>query len=401
VALPAATGNATAIAVTLRAGLNALRLERSVGASWSVASFSFTLTGDASPDAFSFAAKSNVATGSTVVSDPATITGITMPAAVSVAGGEYSVGCTGPFTSAAGTIANGQSVCVRHTASAAFGATVTTTLTVGGVIASFSSTTIAAASIPRLANISTRMQVLTGADVLIGGFIIGGSQAKTVVVRARGPSLIPAGVPNALANPVLQLFSGATQIAANDNWKEAANQAAVQSSGFAPSNDFESAILTTLNPGAYTAIVTGANLGTGVAIIEVFEVDLPQVPLLNISTRGKVLTGGDVMIGGFIIQGNSPQTVVVRARGPSLTAAGVPGALQDPVLQLFSGQAVIASNDDWQASADAAVIQSSGFAPSDTRESVIRITLNPGAYTAIVTGKNGTTGVGIIEVFAQ
>ena len=253
---------------------------------------------------------------------------------------------------------------------------------------------------PRLANISTRMQVLTGNDVLIGGFIIGGSQAKTVVVRARGPSLVPLGVPNALANPVLQLFSGPTQIAANDDWKEAANQAALSASGFAPANDFESAILTTLNPGAYTAIVTGAALGTGVAIIEVFEVDLPAVPLLNISTRGKVLTGGDVMIGGFIIQGDAPQTVVIRARGPSLTAAGVPGALQDPVLQLFAGQAVIASNDDWQASPDAAAIQSSGFAPSDAREAVIRVTLNPGAYTAIVTGKNGTTGVGIIEVFA-
>jgi hypothetical protein len=157
----------------------------------------------------------------------------------------------------------------------------------------------------------------------------------------------------------------------------------------------------TLNPGAYTAIVTGANLGTGVAIIEVFEVDRPEVPLLNIATRGKVLTGGDVMIGGFIIQGDAPQTVVVRARGPSLTAAGVPGALQDTVLQLFSGPNVIAANDDWQASPDAVTIQTAGFAPSDTRESVIRITLNPGAYTAIVTGAGGTTGVGIIEVFAQ
>ena len=256
-------------------------------------------------------------------------------------------------------------------------------------------------TIPRLANISTRMQVLTGADVLIGGFIIGGTQAKTVVVRARGPSLTAAGVTGALANPVLQLFSGATQLEANDNWQQAANAATIQSSGFAPSDPLESAIYTTLSPGAYTAIVTGAGGGTGVSIIEVFEVDVPQVPLLNIATRGKVLTGGDVMIGGFIIQGDAPQTVLVRARGPSLTAAGVPGALQDTVLQLFAGAAVIASNDDWQSSPDAAVIQSSGFAPSDARESVIRITLNPGAYTAIVTGKNGTTGVGIIEVFAQ
>ena len=268
--------------------------------------------------------------------------------------------------------------------------------------ASFSSgADVDASAFPRLANISTRMQVLTGADVLIGGFIIGGTQPKTVVVRARGPSLTAAGVPGALANPVLQLFSGATQLEANDNWQQAANAATIQASGFAPSDSLESAIHTTLNPGAYTAIVTGAGGGTGVSIIEVFEVGTPEVPLLNIATRGKVLTGADVMIGGFIIQGSAPQTVVVRARGPSLTAAGVPGALQDTVLQLFAGAAVIASNDDWQASPDAAVIQAAGFAPSDTRESVIRVTLNPGAYTAIVTGKNGTTGVGIIEVFAQ
>ena len=259
----------------------------------------------------------------------------------------------------------------------------------------------AAAQVPRLANISTRMQVLTGADVLIGGFIIGGSQPKTVVVRARGPSLTAAGVPGALANPVLQLFSGATQIDANDNWQQAANQATIQSSGLAPPDPLESAIHTTLAPGAYTAVVTGAGLTSGVGLIEVFEVDKPEAPLLNIATRGKVLTGSDVMIGGFIIQGDAPQTVIVRARGPSLTAAGVPGALEDPVLQLFSGQTVIASNDDWTASPDQAVIQSSGFAPSDTREAVIRITLSPGAYTAIVTGKGGATGVGIVEVFAQ
>ena len=256
-------------------------------------------------------------------------------------------------------------------------------------------------TIPRLANIATRMQVLTGADVLIGGFIIGGSQAKTVVVRARGPSLTAAGVPGALQNPLLQLFSGQTVIAANDDWQQAGNAAALQTSGFAPADPKESAILITLGPGAYTAIVSGVGNTTGVGIVEVFEVDLPQVPLINIATRGQVLTAADVMIGGFIIQGDAPQTVIVRARGPSLTAAGVPGALQDPVLQLFSGQTQIGINDDWQTDANAGQIQSRGFAPSDARESAILVTLPPGAYTAIVTGKNGTTGVGIIEVFAQ
>ena len=256
-------------------------------------------------------------------------------------------------------------------------------------------------TIPRLANIATRMQVLTGADVLIGGFIIGGSQAKTVVVRARGPSLTAAGVPGALQNPLLQLFSGQTQIGVNDDWQQATNAGTVLSSGFAPADARESAILTTLGPGAYTAIVSGAGGTTGVGIVEVFEVDLPEVPLINIATRGQVLTGADVMIGGFIIQGDSPQTVIVRARGPSLTALGVPGALQNPLLQLFSGQTQIAVNDDWQTDTNAVQIQTRGFAPSDARESAILVTLSPGAYTAIVTGAGSTTGVGIIEVFAQ
>ncbi len=262
-------------------------------------------------------------------------------------------------------------------------------------------TALDARAFPRLANISTRMQVLTGNDVLIGGFIIGGNQPKTVVVRARGPSLIPLGVPNAIANPRMDLFSGQAVIASSDDWGGNANAAAIQASGFAPSSAFESAILATLGPGAYTAVVSGAGGTTGVGIIEVFEVDRPEAPLANISTRGQVLTGGDVMIGGFIIQGDAPQTVVVRARGPSLVPFGITNALADPVLQLFAGQAVIASNDDWQAAGNAAQIQSAGFAPSDAKEAAILVTLNPGAYTAIVTGKNGGTGVGIIEVFAQ
>jgi len=253
----------------------------------------------------------------------------------------------------------------------------------------------------RLGNISTRMQVLTGNDVLIGGFIIGGTTPKTVVVRARGPSLIPFGITNALANPKLDLYSGQTVIASNDDWQSAPNAPAINSSGFAPSNALESAILTTLNPGPYTAIVSGVGTTTGVGIVEVFEVDHPETPLINISTRGQVLTGNDVMIGGFIIQGSAPQTVMVRARGPSLIPYGITNALVDPVLQLFSGQTLVASNDDWGSATNAAQIQASGFAPGNAKESAILITLNPGAYTAIVTGAGGGTGVGIVEVFAQ
>ena len=258
----------------------------------------------------------------------------------------------------------------------------------------------APSSFPRLVNISTRMQVLTGDDVMIGGFIIGGSAPKTVVVRGRGPSLGQVGAPT-LANPKLDLYSGSTLVASNDDWQSAPNAATISSSGFAPADNAESAVLTTLAPGAYTAIVSGVGNTTGVGIVEVFEVDRFDLPLLNISTRGRVLIGAEVMIGGFIIHGNAPRTVVVRARGPSLSAQGVPGVLPNPVLQLYRGQDQIAVNDNWQTAANHLTLAASGFAPADPLEAAILVTLAPGAYTAIVTGVSGGTGVGIVEVFAQ
>jgi len=253
---------------------------------------------------------------------------------------------------------------------------------------------------PRLSAISTRMQVLTGNDVAIGGFVIGGSTPKTIVVRARGPSLAAAGVTGVLQNPQLQLFSGQSSLAFNDNWQDAPNSAQVLASGFAPSDAAESAILITLGPGAYTAIVSGAGGGTGVGIVEIFEVDADSMPLIAISTRGQVLTGNNVMIGGFVIEGSAPRTVVVRARGPSLTAAGVSGALADPQLQLFSGSTLIGYNNNWQDS-DPDAILASGYAPANPLESAIRVTLPPGAYTAIVSGVGGGTGVGIVEVITS
>jgi uncharacterized delta-60 repeat protein len=257
----------------------------------------------------------------------------------------------------------------------------------------------AAADSPRLGALSTRMQVLTGDNVLIGGFIIGGSTPKTVVVRARGPSLASSGISNFLANPQLQLVFGDGSVIANDDWGNAANAADIQASGFAPSDPHESAILVTLQPGPYTAIVSGVGGTTGVGIVEVFEVDHPENPLAGISTRGEVLTGNDVMIGGLIIQGNAPQTVVLRARGPSLASQGVANPLQNPVLQLVASDGTTITNDDWGSAPNAAQIQASGFAPSDPHESAILVTLQPGAYTAIVSGAGGSTGVGIVEVF--
>jgi hypothetical protein len=263
------------------------------------------------------------------------------------------------------------------------------------VTASFSLYT----SIPRLVNLSTRSQVLTGDNVLIGGFIIDGGP-KTVVVRARGPSM--AGqVPNVMANPTLTLYSGQTAIASNDDWQNAANAAAISASGFAPPHSLEPAILMTLDPGAYTAIVGGSGGTTGIGIFEVFEVDHAEVALINISSRARAGIGNDVMIGGFIIQGDGPQTVVVRARGPSLSSQGGPDTLANPSLALYLGQTVIASNDNWQSAGNANVLQMSGFAPPNTLESAILITLNPGAYTAIVSGADGGTGIGIVELFRQ
>lgn len=312
-------------------------------------------------------------------------------------------------TACAGNFTTGNSVMLSATAnsdsfftgwSGSCGGTGSCTVTMNAarsVTATFASNT----SIQRLVNISTRGKVLTGENVLIGGFIVSGDTPKTLVVRGRGPWLASQGVTGVLVDPKLDLYSGQTLIAANDNWQSAANSAELSASGYAPSIAAESAILTTLNPGPYTAVVSGVGGMTGVGIVEVFELDQPQTELINIATRGQVLTGNDVLIGGFAISGNTPLTVVVRASGPSLGNQGVANPLADPVLELFSGQTMIASNDNWASASNAQQLSSSGFAPLHPNESAILITLNPGLYTAIVRGANGSTGVGTVEVFAQ
>lgn len=255
----------------------------------------------------------------------------------------------------------------------------------------------------RLINFSTRGQVQTLNNVMIGGFIIQGATPKKVLIRASGPNLANYGVSGVLADPMLELHrsSDGAIIASNDDWGSATNAAEISATTLAPVNSKESAILATLDPGAYTAIVTGKNAGTGVGIVEVYEIDHPEIPLVNISTRGRVEIGDGVMIGGFIIQGSSPQTVLIRAAGPNLANYGVAGVLANPKLDLYSGQTIIASNDDWQAAANAAAIQATGLAPSNVFESAILISLQPGAYTAIVSGADGGSGIAIVEVFAQ
>lgn len=255
---------------------------------------------------------------------------------------------------------------------------------------------------PRLANISTRAQVLTGDDVVIGGFVIGGSANKTVAIVATGPSLSQFGISNPLANPTLRLVrSDGSILATNDDWQADGGASQLQVAGLEPSHSLEAALLVSLPPGAYTAIVEGAGGGTGVSVIGVYEVGGPTVPLMNISTRGRVGTGIDVMIGGFVIQGAGPQTVAIAATGPSLAQYGITSPLTNPKITLVrsSDQTAIATNDDWQADANASQLQMAGLAPSDPRESGLYRTLQPGAYTVIVEGVGGATGVSVIGVY--
>ncbi len=251
-----------------------------------------------------------------------------------------------------------------------------------------------------LGNISTRLRVGTGDDALIGGFIITGDQPKEVIIRAIAPSLGAAGVQGALSDPVLELNGASGTIASNDNWQQ--GDTSRIPNGFAPNDPRESVVVTTLNPGSYTAVVRGAGGGIGIGLIEAYDLSPGGgAKLANISTRGPVESGANVLIGGFIAAGESSGSaqVVVRAIGPSLGAAGVNGALQDPTLELYNGNGTpIAANDNWKDS-QAAELQAIGIPPNDDREAAIVASLAPGAYTAVVGGKNGTMGVGLVEVY--
>ena len=253
-----------------------------------------------------------------------------------------------------------------------------------------------------LGNISTRAFVQTGDNVMIGGLIITGVGQKKVIIRAIGPSLVNYGITNPLQNPTLELHdhTGAV-IASNDNWMDAPNEQEIINSGRAPSNNLESAILTNLNPGAYTAIVRGVNAGTGIGLVEVYDLDLAaESKLGNISTRAFVQTGDNVMIGGFIVSGPDSGKVIVRAIGPSLVSYGITNPLQNPTLELHDHTgAVIASNDNWMNAPNEQEIINSGRAPGNSLESAILTTLDAGAYTAIVRGVNAGTGVALVEVY--
>jgi uncharacterized protein YggT (Ycf19 family) len=280
--------------------------------------------------------------------------------------------------------------------------------------------TVEAGPISTLGNISARAFVQTGDNVEIGGFIVQGTEPKKVIIRAIGPELgaPPYNIPNALLNPTLELHdSTGALIASNDNWMTTIiggiithdQVTDIVNSGYAPGDGRESAMIVSLPPGNYTAIVRGVANMTGVALVEVYDLSpAPDSTLGNISTRSFVQTGDDVMIGGVIVQGTEPKSAIIRAIGPELTQYGVPNVLADPTLELHdSTGASIASNDNWQHTIIGGIITSdqvqeimdSGHAPTDPSESAIIATLSPGNYTAIVRGVNNTTGVALVEVY--
>lgn len=255
-------------------------------------------------------------------------------------------------------------------------------------------------------NISTRMRVLTDDKVLIGGFIITGSEPKKVIIRGIGPSLVNVGLQGVMADPTLELHQGNSTLATNDNWKE--HQTEVEATTIPPSHDLESAIVTTLSPGAYTAILADKNNAPGIGVVEVYDLAQSSISqLANISTRGFVDTNDNVMIGGFIVGGGSTggtAKVMVRAIGPSLTAAGVSDALADTTLELFDGNGTsLDTNDDWKLRSDGssqqAEIEATTIPPKDDRESAMVSTLLPGNHTAIVRGKGNSTGVALVEAY--
>lgn len=248
-----------------------------------------------------------------------------------------------------------------------------------------------------LANVSTRARVSDGEDVVIGGFIIAGDTPRTVVLRGLGPSLTQAGIPGAASDPKLSLFnSTGGLIAFNDNWDP--TDPITIASGLAPTEPLESFLMATLPAGAYTSVLE-TNGSPGVALFELYQLGSPS-GVVNLSTRGRVGVGDNVIISGFILTGGHSTRVVVRAIGPSLSSAGVSDPLADPELELFDGYGtLIFRNDNWRTDQEAQIEQS-GLAPQSDQESAIISTLSAGNYSAVARGVDGSEGVALVEIYA-
>jgi Matrixin len=261
---------------------------------------------------------------------------------------------------------------------------------------------------PVLMDLSARGTTYTGNNVLIGGFIVQGSQPAQLVVRCLAFSLASYGIPNALGDSVIELHDANNHlIASNDDWFTSPSAETISSYHRDPPNSIESALLVTLNPGNYTAIVRSFSNAQqpatqGVALFEVYDLRTSSSRLGNVSARGQVGTGNNILIGGLIVGGSTPKLVVVRALGPTLAQFGVTGVLADPYLELRDGNGnLVEANNDWQQSPEAAIISADGKAPSNAKESAIARTLSPGNYTALVRGVSGTTGTALVEVYDE
>jgi hypothetical protein len=256
-----------------------------------------------------------------------------------------------------------------------------------------------------LRGLSTRGFVGTGGNVMIAGFVIGGTVSKQVVIRGIGPSLTAGGVSGVLANPKLDLFSGSNLLASNDDWG-GANLALMNSVGLAAPATSESVIVRTLAPGVYTAQLSGVSSGTGVGMVEIYDTDTVSAftaqKVSAISTRGFVNSGDGALIAGFVVNGSSSKKVLIEAVGPSL---GIAGLLTDPVLQIIRNGAVIRENDNWEVGNDSSLVidaaARSGATPlaAGGKDAAILINLQPGTYTAVVTGSGGGTGIALINVY--
>ena len=255
---------------------------------------------------------------------------------------------------------------------------------------------------PQSLNLSTRGLVGPDQDALIGGFIVTGSDSKTVVLRALGPSLGSAGLAGTLADPVITLFDAAGHVlATNDNWQAGANVDQIAADGLAPSDPAEAALRTTLEPGAYTAVVTGKSTTPGIGLVEVYDLSpVSNSSLANMSTRGIVGTGSDLLIAGFIVGTVDSATVVVRSLGPSLSPAGISDPLNDPSFTVYDQNgSALATNDNWQDDPSALDLEKNQIAPPDDAEAATILHLPVGAYTAVTVGADGGTGVGLVEVY--
>ena len=254
---------------------------------------------------------------------------------------------------------------------------------------------------PTLLNLSTRLNVQTGDKVLIAGFIVTGSESEEIVLRGLGPSLAVNGVPlvGRLNDPLLELHDGTgSLISSNDNWMNSPDAAELISLQLAPNDNAEAALVGQLPPGNYTVILRDAQGGSGIGLVELYALEAAAHPA-NISSRGFVETGEDVLIGGFIVGGTTPRTLVVRAIGPTLASPTIPDPLLDPTLELHDGNgALLQSNNNWRDTQEAE-LSASGLAPNDDREAALLATLAPGNYTAVVRGAGSTTGVALVEVY--